>query len=194
MTIAERQQTAASVEVPSYVAVRPPTEELIGVGPDSALIINNWLWLSGYVHHLTNPLFALVTARNAGSVLALTSYSEVQRQLAALSIAPEADEFGRVRPSDSAIAAARRVTFSIVQAGLEMPMVDDVSTDSDGAIRILWAIGGRKLELVCPFQPSQRPYWYYSDAQDFRIEYEQSRDVVRRLVIWLNGKTTAFPR
>jgi hypothetical protein len=194
MTIAERQQTAPPAEVPSYVAIRPPTVELIGIGPDSALVVDNWLWLSGYVHHLTHPLFALVTARNVGSVLALTSYSEVQRQLAGLRIAPEADEFGRIRPSDSAIAAATRVTFSIVQVGLEMPMVEDVSTDSDGAIRILWTIGGRKLELVCPFQPSQRPYWYYSDAQDFRIEYEQSRDVLRRLVAWLNGKTTAFPR
>jgi hypothetical protein len=131
---------------------------------------------------------------NAPSALALASYSEVRRQLELLSTAPETDEFGRVRPSNSAIAAATRVTFSVVQAGLDMPMVEDVSTDGDGAIRILWAMAGRKLELVCPFQPSQRFYWYYSDQESYRIEYEQSFELLRRLVSWLNGRALHFPR
>jgi hypothetical protein len=193
MSIVEHPQETTGV--PNYIATRAYTDELIGIGPDSALVVGNWLWLSSYVQHLAEPRLIFGTATvNAPSALALASYSEVCRHLEAFRTAPETDEFGRVRPSNSAIAAATRVTFSVVQAGLDMPMVEDVSTDSDGAIRILWAMGGRKLELICPFQPSQRHYWYYSDPENYRIEYEQSPELLRRLVSWLNGLTLQFPK
>jgi hypothetical protein len=189
MSVLEQLREAAQgvQGVPRYVATRDFTNELVGIGPDSALVVNNWLWWSGYVHHLTHPLLALVACRNAPPAITLASYSEIRRQLEGLRNAPEADEFGRVRPSDAAIAAATRLTYAIVQAGLEMPMIEDVSTDSDGAIRILWEEGGRRLELVCPFNPSQRPYWYHSDLRTYAVEYDHSPEAVRALVNWLNN-------
>ncbi len=193
MTVVEHPQTPQSV--PHYVATLTSTDEIIGIGPDSIVVVGKSLWLYRYVDDLAHRRLASAPATvNFPSPIALASYSEVRRQLDALRNAPEADEFGRVRPSDSAISTATRVTFSMVQAGHDMPMVEDVATDSDGAIRILWTKDNRALELVCPFQPSQRPYWYYSDSRDYRIEYEQSPEVLQRLVAWLNGETSIFPR
>jgi hypothetical protein len=141
---------------------------------------------------------ALQTGRIAdvsvSSRFASFGYSETLRQISRLGKTREADEFGRVRPSERAIVVASEVAFRMLRSAAGMQPPSDVSTDRDGDIRVVWESGDRTLELVCPYEPSQRPYIFYSDSNEYAIAYDLSVYRLGRLLAWLNGAIHAFPR
>ena len=115
-------------------------------------------------------------------------------ELELLRKAPEEDDFGRIRPSEAAIEAASEAVRKMSKTPGGLPSPADVSTDRDGAIRILWENEDRALELVCPFDSSQRPYFYYAEGREYTLAHDLSVYRLGRLLAWLAGALGEFPR
>ena len=184
-----RSQMLATL--PSYLGIRATTDEVIGVGGDSLGVIDALLQIIGYDRALSSGILSTADPQKGWPSL---SYSRVLQQVKALCAAPEEDELGRIRPSDTAVQAARDVAFRMLRLPSGLPEPIDVSTDRDGAIRILWENGTRSLELICPFEPGQKPYLYYSENGQYSIEYDLSDYRLVRLLAWLAGSIDCFPR
>jgi hypothetical protein len=121
-------------------------------------------------------------------------YRFVRDQINLFKLLPEADDLGRIRPSQYAIEAATQSVFKILEAFDGLPLPSDVSTDRDGAFRIVWENGPRSLELVCQFEEGQRPYIYFSDESEYRITHDFSSQRLARLFGWLKGRASVFPQ
>ena len=124
----------------------------------------------------------------------LTVYSEIRRQIEALREMPEGDELGLLRPADHAVASATAVIFRMMASTAKLPMPTDISLDRDGGIRTLWENDSRSLELVCPSVRADRPYIYFSDDDDYRIAYDTTAPRLNRLMSWLTGSDSQFPK
>ncbi len=179
-------------EQPVYLAL--PGDEIVGVGSDSAAILNASIYMIRYVRALETGTVSAVEGDASDRRQPSIYYSELRRQLDALMTAPEFDEFGVLRPYRAAIDTASEVAFRIVRAGIEPPAPADVSVDRDGDVRILWEYRDRTLELVCPSEPGRRAYIYYSDAEQYYVAYDLSIYRIGRLFGWLSGRSRDFPR
>jgi hypothetical protein len=94
----------------------------------------------------------------------------------------------------STLKSAIDVSFRMVLSGARLPTPADVSIDRDGAIRILWEVDDRTLELVCPYAPGQGPYIFYAEGEQHRIAYDLSVGQLNRLLSWLNGASNYLPK
>ncbi len=124
----------------------------------------------------------------------MTAYADILRQVEVWPPSPDSDELGRLGPSDYGTAAAGEIAFRMLESGARLLLPSDISFDRDGAVRIVWEQGDKTLELVCPYEQSQRPYLFYSNDDQHGIAHDLSKTRLNRLLSWLNGKLTEFPR
>jgi len=187
----EGRQPQVPATIPPYFGMKPADNEIIGAGHESSLVIDSSLQIITYGRALDSGFLSITGAPACRSSI---PYSDLKWQLAALRNAPEDDDLGRIRPSDAAIEAASDVAFRMMKSAAGMPSPVEVSTDRDGAVRVLWENDNRALELVCPFEPGQRPYLYYSEGDRYSIAYDLSADRLGYLVAWMAGSIDAFPQ
>ena len=106
----------------------------------------------------------------------------------------------RTIPAESALdqrggyAGEGRSLCSLLIRGATLPSQAEVCTDADGAIHITWEIAARSLELVCPFDETDRTYIYFSDEANDRLAFDFSKSRLRALFSWLNGWTSDYPK
>src|SRR5579864_6589546 len=155
--------------LPAYFGTKAAGDEIVGAGQDSLFIIDQSVELFPYEQAVNSESVSTTEPLRRQEWLA---YGEIQRQLDPLRNMPEEDELGRIRPSDAAVSTAREITLRMLKSAVALPVPGDVSTDRDGGVRILWENVDRVLELICPFEQSQRPYMYYSDGHDYAIAYD----------------------
>ncbi len=181
----------SALGLPSYYGTRASSDEVIGVGQDGIFVVDDSLQILTYGAALQAGTLASlpISARSR-----LFGYSETLRQIASLAKGVERDTFGRVRPSDTGLAAACGVVFHMLRSTVDVPIPSDVATDRDGDIRVLWESDNRTLELVCPYEAAQRPYIYYSQGTEFAVAYDLSVYRLGQLLVWLVGSTPIFPR
>jgi len=181
-----------ATDLPRYFGTLAATDEIVGVGRDSIFVIDDSLKIITYREALQTGRVADVSVRMGSASF---GYSETLRELAALAkAAPESDELGRARPSERAIQVASELAFRMLRSAAGMQPPSDVSIDRDGDIRIVWENGDRTLELVCPYEPSQRAYIFYSDDNEYTIAYDLSVYRLGRLLAWLGDAIPVFPR
>jgi hypothetical protein len=183
--------SARAMDLPLYVGASAGGD-LVGTGPESIQVFQIYLPIADYVASL---VVGSVT-NTPGIILRRESFgfSETLRRVLELVSLPEADDFGRLRPSVQATQTARKILVRMLQSGTTVPMPEEVATDRDGDLRITWENGGRSLELVCPYEGDRRPYIYYSDDRDHEIAYDMAAYRVGRLLSWLLGLIDTFPR
>jgi hypothetical protein len=117
----------------------------------------------------------------------LTRFSKLVDGLRRLLQAPESDDFGLVRPSQSSVAKASAILFPLVQRRFSIPEPFDIGTDHDGAIRMTWENGPRSLELVVPYERDAAAYFYYSDADHYGMEEDLTPTGTSNRFEWLQG-------
>ena len=64
-------------------------------------------------------------------------------------------------------------------------MPDDVYTDPDMAVRLLWSNGERNAELVFPLSELEVPYVYHSDGREFGVEESPDAQCVLKHLNWV---------
>lgn len=182
--------------VPSYVAINA-VGCVLGVGNDSGSFVDKSNLIRSYREALRSGSMSQSSGQASEPAMRarLAAYSEIMRELESLRSIPESDDLGRIRPSEHAIGAASKLAFRMAGSSAEMPLPEDISTDRDGAVRVLWEYDDRTLELVCPFEASERAYIYYSDANQYRIAYDlSSPQRLARLLCWLKATSSEFPK
>jgi hypothetical protein len=60
-----------------------------------------------------------------------------------------------------------------------------VYSDPDGAIRLLWTLDDRNVELVFPSIEEEAPYLYHSDQHNFGVEEHPSPEAALKWIIWV---------
>jgi hypothetical protein len=115
-------------------------------------------------------------------------FSRLRSDIDQLLRAPQEDEFGLVRPSQSAVSEVTKILFPLAQGGVEIPAAADVGTDHDGDIRIVWENGPRFLELVVPYDNAAAGYFYHSEGDHYDLQRDFSLRAVRSRFAWLEGK------
>lgn len=192
MIIRAVHEPLLATDLQRYFGTLAATDEIVGVGHDSIFVIDDSLKIITYREALQTGRVADVSVRMRSASF---GYSATLRQLGTLAKAvPETDELGRARPSERAIHVASDVAFRMLRSAAGMQPPSDVSIDRDGDIRIVWENGDRTLELVCPYEPSQRPYIFYSDDNEYAIAYDLSVYRLGRLLAWLGDAIPVFPR
>jgi hypothetical protein len=168
----------------------------LGLGPESGYTIADAMDLIYYKAGLGAQVISLATAADlpepTRTRTRMAGYAELRSELEQMTPSTEVDELGRIGPSDYGIKSAIDVSFRMVLSGARLPTPADVSIDRDGAIRILWEVDDRTLELVCPYAPGQGPYIFYAEGEQHRIAYDLSVGQLNRLLSWLNGAQITF--
>lgn len=174
-------------DLPSYAAVDADGSKVLGLGRESLYVVVDALDVVRYEAGVTLTLFSKERSR-------MTGYGELLREIERMVPSDVTDDVGRIGSSDSAKRSAVDIAYRMLRSGADLTTPDDVSVDRDGAIRILWEKENRALELVCPYEPSRRPYIFYSDDVDRRIAYDLSISRLNRLLSWLNQTIAPFPK
>src|SRR5205809_228620 len=167
--IIERSEDRLLPDFPAYLGTDIAGEVILGIGKENAFVIKEVVEIVAAYE---------LALREGGSLSAIeraypptSAYARVriliQQQIDSLKTLPEGDDLGRVRPSQHAIESAKQVTFCMLQTQSGVSTPEDIFTDRDGAIRILWESGDRTLELVCPFGASEMPYIYFSNGREY---------------------------
>jgi hypothetical protein len=182
--------------LPAYIGTAASDAEVVGMANDNNSIIVDQLGMIAYCHALGGGVVSVGSSPDSSPIPRVNSlsYSGILRRLTEMSRWIEADDLGRVRPSEMAAQTAAEVAFRILQTGVGGAELPDISTDRDGDIRFLWETGERSLELVCPFNQAQRPYIYFSGPDEFAIAYDLSVYRLGQLFAWLHGHSDRFPR
>jgi hypothetical protein len=115
----------------------------------------------------------------------LASFGKLDDAFRDLLDAPEADEFGPVRPTTRSVEVARQTLFPLVQRRFRLPEPVNIGTDHDGDLRIVWENGPRALELVVPYEPDAAPYFYYSHGDQYNLQRDLSFEAVGGHFNWL---------
>jgi hypothetical protein len=123
-----------------------------------------------------------------------SAFEMLSRRTEELLQLPEADELGRVRPSTLAVDRARDVLFTVFASGADLPSRAEVCTDAEGAIRILWDVEYRSLELICPFDQTDRIHVYIANEENHKLAFDLARPRLKRMFSWLSGWTADFPK
>lgn len=166
--------------IPSYVGLAEDGGNELIIGTDLGKVIES-----------IRKAVKQKTSRRAGGqweegLESFRVYGSIQRQLEDLLSAPEIDDFGKVRPAESAVRLAKNRLFKMAE-GRILPIPEDISTDSEGAIRISWRNGGRFLELVFPYETNLRPFIYYSEQTLFDISEDMSDRKLCGWAAWVEG-------
>lgn len=191
MIIQRAGASFAAGGLPSYYGTKAATDEVIGVGQDGIFVVGDSLQILTYDAALQSGSLAELRSSSRPSSF---GYSETLRQIEVLAGDQERDSLGQIRPSETGVAAARETLFRMLKSAVEIPVPVDVGTDRDGDIRVLWEDGSRALELVCPYEPDQRSYIYYSEGTEYAIAFDLSVYRLGRLLAWLAGSSQNFPR
>ena len=109
----------------------------------------------------------------AGTLSALLSLAERE----------ENDELGRIRPSYYSYRSAIKLVTALASCS-NAPEADEVVTDVNGDIRIVWLGRKRRTELVCPYEEIEPPYLYYSDQEGFDILEDPPISALGDKVMW----------
>jgi hypothetical protein len=157
-------------QLPAYLGMKDDC--YLTAGPDGKFIAQQILSF----RQRGQPVFSLEP---------LTQYSDLERKLVSMLNAAENDDFGPVRPSLTAVQGVRELLLEIAASGYVVPSPEDVDTDHDGQIRIAWRKGGRFLELVAPYEPSESRYIYHSEDSTFNIEPIDSSEVLKNWLNWM---------
>jgi hypothetical protein len=118
---------------------------------------------------------------------ALAGFSGVEREIRQLLNLEEIDEFGPVRPTANSVELAKKIIFQLVQAGLEVPPLQDAGTDHDGTLRLAWENGPRFLELVVPRENHAAAYLYYSQGDQYNLQRDLTFNAVCERFNWLSA-------
>ena len=163
--------------------------EILG-SPNNASVLRDELSILEYNDALRQGVLSLRTFAQTP----LSAYVEILRDLESFPPSEESDELGRLAPSQYGLETARSILFRMLELGAKIPKPKEISVDRDGAVRVLWETEDRAMELVCPYAQNQRPYVFFSDDLEHRIGYELSKILLHRLLSWLNGAATDFPK
>ncbi len=176
-------------DLPPYAAVDAAGSRILGLGMESLYIIGDAVKVIFYHPGISSPRSSKPNERDR-----MAGYGELLREIERMVPSAATDELGRTGPSDSAKQSTVEIAYRMLRSGADLPIPQDVSFDRDGAIRVLWERENRTLELVGPYEPSQRPYIFYSDDVDHRIAYDLSISRLNRLLSWLNQAIPSFPK
>jgi hypothetical protein len=98
------------------------------------------------------------------------------------------DEYGILKPTQTAFKLAMQLILEAYDAmGEQFPRAS-VSTDEQGSIRLTWS----KLEpecevrLLCPAHSDQAAYLYHELGTNYAVEREVSGSVLAHWLEWLN--------
>lgn len=189
------QVSSLGRSVPPYASI-DKEERLLG-GEDLVQLIKNNFDIDEYRAGLSGGVVSLRSIHQIPLVSVasdpMAGYDLVLHYLAEMTRSDESDEIGRLGTSEAAIESAQKVAFQMLCTG-ELTIPEDISTDRDGAVRILWGRDNKIIELISPFELNQRPYVYFSDDKQHRVALELSRGRLARLLSWLNGPNTDFPK
>jgi len=195
--IIERSEDRLPPDFPAYLGTDIAGELILGIGMENAFVIKEAVEIVALYEKALRAGGSLSAIEERAS-LPTSAYAGtrilIQQQIESLKTLPESDDLGRVRPSQHAIEVAKQVTFRMQQTQSGVSAPEDIFTDRDGAIRILWEMGERTLELVCPFETGEKPYIYFSDGREYRIAQDLSIRRLSRLLAWVNSKESAFPK
>jgi hypothetical protein len=145
--IIERSEDRLPPDFPAYLGTDIAGEVILGIGKENAFVIKgveivafyeSVLRAGGSLSVIEEPAYLPTSAHARVRVL-------IQQQIDSLKTLAEGDDLGRVRPSQHAIGVAKDVTFRMLQTQSGVSAPEDIFTDRDGAIRILWEAGERTL-------------------------------------------------
>ena len=119
-------------------------------------------------------------------VATATELADVLAEISNLAFQVEEDEYGLVRPSYHAFKHCLRLVLTLTQRGV-LVKPSSVSTDPNGAIRVVWASDDREAELVCPSEKSEAPYIYSSSSDKYEIEGDSGPEALMRRIRWVIG-------
>jgi hypothetical protein len=120
------------------------------------------------------------------SVATATELAEVLAEINNLAFQVEEDEYGLVRPSYHAFKHCLRLVLTLAQRGV-LAKPSSISTDPNGAIRIVWTSDDREAELVCPSEEGEAPYIYSSSSEKYEIEGDSGPEALMRKIRWAIG-------
>lgn len=89
-----------------------------------------------------------------------------------------------IRPDSLAHVRAHSAILKLVDLGFEEP-ANDVYSDPDGAIRLLWNSAERSVELVFPSFESELPYLYRSTHDEYKIEENPTPECSLNWLRWV---------
>src|SRR5262245_20685154 len=146
--IIERSEDRLPPDFPAYLGTDIAGEVILGIGKEHEFVIKEAVEIVS-LYESALRVGGSLSAIEERAYLPTSAYARarilIQQQIDSLKTLPEGDELGRVRPSQHAIGIAKEVTFRMLQTQSGVSAPEDVFTDRDGAIRILWETGDRTL-------------------------------------------------
>ena len=112
--------------------------------------------------------------------------SSLLKQLAALRVCDETDDYGVLRASEYAYNAVCQLLIdATITAAAERREIPDgyVSTDSEGGVRIEWVRPQSSVRLVIPAAPTRQSYLYHEVGNAYATEYPTAE----ALAYWLRA-------
>jgi hypothetical protein len=122
-------------------------------------------------------------AKSISSPIAITL-----TRLVTLLEADETDEYGTLRPTQSAFKRTMQVLIEAYEALGDQFQKASTSTDDQGGIRVTWSrldVDG-EVRLICPAQADQAPYIYHELGSEYAVEREISGAILAQWLEWLN--------
>jgi hypothetical protein len=104
-------------------------------------------------------------------------------RLVALLEADETDDYGVLRPTQSAFRSTMQLVIEAYDTLGDRFTKASVSTDEEGGIRVTWSKAEGEVRLVCPGQVEQAAYIYHELGADYAVEREVTG---AGLVHWLS--------
>lgn len=114
----------------------------------------------------------------------------ILEQLAQLRVEEQVDDYGILRPTESAFEEAVslvREAASLAARKWHRTLPHGcVSTDSEGGVRIEWFSPNRAVHLVIPCEPLRETrYIYHEIGNQFDVEYNVTGETLAYWVNWL---------
>jgi len=120
------------------------------------------------------------------SVTTAAELAEIVTDINSLAFQVEADDYGLVRPSYHAFKHCLKWILMLAQrGGLIKP--SSITTDPNGAIRIVWESDDREAELVCPSEEDEMPYIYSSSSDEYKTDGDFGPEALMRKIRWAIG-------
>lgn len=88
------------------------------------------------------------------------------------------------RPSERAHVRAHQMLVGLTNLNFNNA-ANDVYSDPDGAIRLLWTQGDRNVELVFPSIEGEVPYLYHSDEHTYGVEENPGPEFALKWINWV---------
>jgi hypothetical protein len=110
--------------------------------------------------------------------------SAILRELIDAQSGPERDDYGVLRPTKHAFAAASQLLIDAAMAaasGNRRIPLGSVSTDSQGGVRVEWVRDRSSVHLVVPGPNHEPPYIYHELGSDYATEDATAERLAIRL-------------